>query len=289
MKVRKAVIPAAGFGTRFLPASKAVPKELIPVVDRPVIQYSVEELVRAGITDIYVVISPGKESVTDHFRENSRLESALKIAGKLKLLQEVLDLQGMATITPVQQTEPLGLGHAVWVTRDQIKDEPFVVLLPDEIFDPRRNFVGEMIEAFDQHATSVVAVTKVPHEAIGSYGAIATAQPEASVMAVTGVVEKPDPAEAPSDLALCGRYVLHPEVFDILEGLDPGAGGEIQLADALGVMAGQDRLWANRYDGRRWDVGNKQGYLEAVVTLALDDPELGPAFGRFLSRMPQRG
>lgn len=282
MPVRRAVIPAAGLGTRFLPASKSVAKELITVVDRPVIQYAVEELVRAGVTNICIVTSQGKEGVADHFSSAAKLEAALKRSGKLELLDEVRRLHEMAEIYSVRQNEPLGLGHAVWVAREHVGDEAFVVSLPDEIFDPHTDFLSRMIEHFDETGASVVAVHEVPHEDIRLYGSIDPDDASADVMRVRSVVEKPDPAVAPSDLALSGRYVLDAEVFEILAKLDPGAGGEIQLADALGVLAGRDQLSAMRYSGRRWDVGTKKGYLEAVVTLAAEHPELGEGFTVFL-------
>lgn len=282
MLVRKAVIPAAGLGTRFLPASKAVPKELIPVVDRPVIQYAVEELVRAGVTNICIVTSQGKEAVADHFGRNAKLESALEGAGKKDLLKEVRRLHELGDIFSVRQNEPLGLGHAVWVARDHVEDEPFVVLLPDELFDPKANFLGAMLEAFDDSGKSIVAVHEVPKETIKLYGSIDPIDQNEDPMRVRGVIEKPDPADAPSNLALSGRYVLVPEVFDILGKLDSGAGGEIQLADALGILASRDQLLAQRYSGRKWDVGTKDGYLEAVVTLGAEDPVLGQRFSEFL-------
>lgn len=282
MPVRKAVIPAAGLGTRFLPATKAVPKELLTVVDRPGIQYAVEELARAGVTNICIVTSEGKEAITDHFGKNSKLEAALSQSGKHALLEEVRRLQDLADIYAVYQHEPLGLGHAVSVARDHVQDEPFVVALPDEIFDPKGNAVGAMIEAFDEKDTTVAAVTKVPADEIGLYGAIATRHPGEALMPVDWVIEKPDPAQAPSDLALVGRYVLHPEVFDVLAKLEPGSSGEIQLSDALGIMGEKGRLFGYRYDGRRWDVGTKLGYLKAMVELGVEHPELGRPFKAFL-------
>ncbi|MCA1840800.1 MAG: UTP--glucose-1-phosphate uridylyltransferase [Actinomycetota bacterium] len=284
MPVRKAVIPAAGLGTRFLPASKAVPKPLITLVDRPVIQYAVEELVRAGITNICIVTSQGQDAIADHFSSAKKLESALQRAGKLELLEEVRHLHEMADIYSVRQNEPLGLGHAVWVAHEYVGPEPFVVLLPDEVFDPNINFLANMIATFDDSDRSVVAVHQVPHDDIRFYGSIEPNDPDASVMDVLSVVEKPDPATAPSDLALSGRYVLHPDVFDVLEKLDTGAGGEIQLADALGVLADRGQLQAINYKGRRWDVGMKGGYLEAVVALGAEHPELGASFTSFIER-----
>lgn len=283
MPVRKAVIPAAGLGTRFLPASKAVPKELITVVDRPVIQYAVEELVRAGVTDICIVSSHGKEAVTDHFGRNPKLEAALEKSGKTELLEKVRRLHELADVYSVRQNEPLGLGHAVWCAREHMKDEPFVVLLPDELFDPQRNFLADMLATFEETERSVVAVHEVPMEEIRLYGCVAVEDPSAHPLVATGVVEKPDPSVAPSNLALSGRYVLVPEVFEILAKLEPGAGGEIQLADACGVLAERGDLLAEKYVGRKWDAGTKIGYLKASFDLALDDDDLGDELKAYLA------
>ncbi|HEX2180289.1 MAG TPA: UTP--glucose-1-phosphate uridylyltransferase [Actinomycetota bacterium] len=285
MPVQTAIIPAAGLGTRFLPASKAVPKELVTVVDRPVIQYAVEELVRAGITNICIVISEGKEAVTHHFSSNAKLETALREKQKKDLLKEMLRLNTVADIFSVIQNEPLGLGHAVWVAREHVHDDPFVVLLPDELLDPADNFVAEMIETYERTSSSVIAVDEVPHESIGSYGSIDPEPAFDDVMKVKAMVEKPDPAVAPSDLAIIGRYVLDPEVMTILKTVKPGAGGEIQLTDALAVLAGQGRLMAQRYRGRRWDAGTKLGYLQATAALAFDHPELGSDFRSYLEQI----
>jgi UTP--glucose-1-phosphate uridylyltransferase len=285
MPVQTAIIPAAGLGTRFLPASKAVPKELVTVVDRPVIQYAVEELVRAGITNICIVISEGKEAVTHHFSSNAKLETALRDKQKKALLDEMLRLNELAHIYSVTQNEPLGLGHAVWVAREYVHDDPFVVLLPDELLDPGDNFVAEMIETYERTSQSVVAVDEVSHESIGSYGSIDPEPAFDDVMKVKAMVEKPDPAVAPSDLAIIGRYVLDPEVMTILKTVKPGAGGEIQLTDALAVLAGQGRLMAQRYRGRRWDAGTKLGYLQATAALAFEHPELGSDFRSYLEQI----
>lgn len=284
MPVRKAIIPAAGMGTRFLPASKAVPKEMVTIVDRPVIQYAVEELARAGVTDICIVDSAGKEALADHFRCNAELERLLEKKDKTQLLEELRQLSSLAEISFVAQNEPLGLGHAVWVAREYAGGDPVVVLLPDEVIDPAENLVGEMIRTFDAASVSVVAVDQVPHASIGSYGAIEPEDPKADSTAVRSLVEKPHPDDAPSDLALIGRYVLDPSIFGILERLPPGAGGEIQLTDALAVLAGRGQLMARRFRGRRWDAGTKQGYLEATVSLALDHPELGTSFRNYLQQ-----
>lgn len=284
MSIRKAVIPAGGLGTRILPASKAIPKEMITVVDRPLIQYAVEEIVRSGISDICIVVSPGKQSLLDHFKSNAELEAALDAKGKTDLMATVTALNELADVSSVTQEEPLGLGHAVWLTRDFVGDEPFVVALPDELFDPAEPLLADLIATYLEHRQSVVAVLEVPHLSISLYGAIGTEDPDAALINVNSVIEKPDPSSAPSDLALVGRYVLDPSVFEILDGLGRGAGGEIQLADALGVLAGQRRLLARRYSGRRWDVGNQAGYLQAVVDLASEHPVAGPAFRAHLDR-----
>lgn len=282
MSVTKAVIPAAGFGTRSLPATKVVPKELIPIVDKPVIQYAVEELVRAGITEICIVISEGKQIVMDHFSAHPKLEAALARPGKELLLEQIRQLNKLANITSVLQPQALGLGHAVSMARDVIGEAPFVVVLPDEMLDPNRNFVGDMVAAFESGYSNVVAVHEVPHQDIGFYGSIDPEDPFAPIMKVRAVVEKAPPDEAPSDLALTGRYVLSPDVFEILANLPAGAGGEIQLADALGVLAKQGQLNAMKYQGRRWDVGTKSGFLEATVTLAAEHPEVEQQFQAFL-------
>jgi UTP--glucose-1-phosphate uridylyltransferase len=285
MPVQTAIIPAAGMGTRFLPASKVVPKELVTVVDKPVIQYAVEELVRAGITNICIVTSEGKEAISHHFHSNAKLESALKDKAKHDLLEEIQQLNNLAHIFSVTQDEPLGLGHAVWVAREHVHDDAFVVLLPDELLDPADNFLADMITTYEQTGKSVIAVDEVPHETIGSYGSIDPEPSDTDAMKVLALVEKPDPSVAPSDLALIGRYVLDPQVMEILEHVKPGAGGEIQLTDALEVLAGGGRLMARRYRGRRWDAGTKQGYLQATAALAFEHPELGPAFRDYLAEI----
>jgi UTP--glucose-1-phosphate uridylyltransferase len=285
MPVRKAVIPAAGRGTRFLPASKAVPKVLLPLVDRPIIQYAVEELARAGITDVCVVTALGDDAVVEHFTRSPELEAALAGPDKQDLLAQVREIYSLADIYYIRQHDPLGLGHAVWVAREHVDDEPFVVVLPDEIVEPGAPFLAEMVADFEENGRSVVAVLEVPGDDIQLYGAIETGDPPDGLMRVTSVVEKPDPATAPSNLALIGRYVLEPEVFDVLAKLQPGAGGEIQLADALGVLAGRGKLLAKRLTARRWDVGNKAGYLQAVVALAAERDDLGPAFREYLKKI----
>jgi UTP--glucose-1-phosphate uridylyltransferase len=273
MPVRKGVIPAAGFGTRFLPVSKAVPKVLLPVVDRPVIQYAVEEMARAGIDQICIVLSHGQGAIADHFSPALELEGVLEAAGKTDLLALVRAPEELADIFYVTQHRPLGLGHAVWRARDFVGDEPFVVLLPDELFDPADNFLAEMIEIFDDREASVIAALEVPHEQISRYGAIDPEDPTADPVRIRSLVEKPPVDEAPSDLAVVGRYLLEPGVFDVLAKVKPGAIGEIQLTDALDVLAHEGGLYAKRYQGRRWDVGNQQGFLRANFDLAAENPD----------------
>jgi UTP--glucose-1-phosphate uridylyltransferase len=284
MPVRKGVIPAAGLGTRFLPASKAVPKVLLPVVDRPVIQYAVEEMARAGITQICIVLSHGQGAIADHFAPAPELEAVLEAAGKTDLLEEVRNTENLADIFYVQQHRPLGLGHAVLCARDFIDDEPFAVVLPDEIFDPKENFLGEMMETFESEGVSVLAGMEVPHEEISRYGAVEAEDLEAEPFRILGLIEKPPMDEAPSNIAIVGRYILDPSVLDLLAKIRPGALGEIQLTDALDILAREGHLLGRRYRGRRWDAGNKQGFLQANFDLAAERPELASTIAGLLER-----
>ena len=279
MPVRKGVIPAAGLGTRFLPASKAVPKVLLPVVDRPVIQYAVEEMARAGINQICIVLSHGQGAIADHFSPAPELEAMLERAGRSELLAEVRATESLADIFFVTQHRPLGLGHAVFCARDFVGNEPFAVVLPDELFDPAGNFLAEMLVCFEDHDTSVIAGMEVPAEEISRYGAIDAEDLETEPLRIRALVEKPDADAAPSNVAIVGRYVLDPEVVAILSKVSPGALGEIQLTDALHVLAADGRLLGRRYRGRRWDVGTKQGFLQANFDLALEREDLGPLPG----------
>ncbi|GAC1363039.1 MAG: UTP--glucose-1-phosphate uridylyltransferase GalU [Actinomycetota bacterium] len=283
MPTRKGIIPAAGLGTRFLPASKAVPKVLLPVVDRPIIQYAVEEMARAGIEQITIVLSPGQGAIADHFSPAPALEAVLEAAGKADLLAQCRAPEELAEIFFVQQPRPLGLGHAVWCARDLVGDEPFAIVLPDEMFDPQDNFLAELMAIFEDKQASVIAGMPVPHEEICRYGAIECEDPPSDPARVVSLVEKPPVHEARSDVAIVGRYVLDPRIFDMLAKLEPGAVGEIQLTDALNVLALEGSLYAKRYAGRRWDVGNKLGFLRANFDLAADRPELAAAFSGFRS------
>src|SRR5258708_27415958 len=284
MPIRKGVIRAAGLVTRFLPASKAVPKVLLPVVDRPVIQYAVEEMARAGITQICIVLSHGQGAISDHFAPAPELEAVLEAQGKTDLLEEVRNTENLADIFYVQQHRPLGLGHAVLCARDFIDDEPFAVVLPDEIFDPNENFLAEMMETFETEGVSVVAGMEVAHEEISRYGAVETDYDQAEPFRILGLVEKPPADKAPSDIAVVGRYILDPSVLELLAKVPPGALGEIQLTDALDILAREGHLLGRRYRGRRWDAGTHTGFLQANFDLAAERPDLAATIAGLLGR-----
>ena len=292
MTVRKAVIPAAGLGTRFLPASKAVPKEMIPVVDRPGIQYVVEEAVRAGMTDIIIVTSRGKESIEDHFDYAPDLERRLEADGKAEILEEVRRPAELADIHFVRQKEALGFGHAVLMAKAHVGDEPFAVMVGDEIVpepngdEPR--LMEEMIAAYERNAGSVVAVVEVPKEDISGYGVIDPEFIEDKVARVLDFIEKPQPQDAPSNLAARGRYVLTPDVFEAIERTGKGHGGEIQLTDAINIVAKESNVFGYVYDGPIFDVGKKLDYLETTVELALRRPDLAGDFKAYLREVVER-
>lgn len=272
--VRKAVIPAAGLGTRFLPATKSQPKEMLPIVDKPSIQYVVEEAVAAGLDDILVITGRGKQSIEDHFDRNFELEHRLLEAGKHDLLKEVQSSSDIAEIHYVRQRDPLGLGHAVSVARRHVGDEPFAVLLGDDVMVDDAALLRSMLDAFSDHDSSVIALMEVAPEEISSYGC-AEAEPIApDLVRVRSLVEKPPVAEAPSNLAVIGRYVFTPAIFDALEGLEPGAGGELQLTDAIAALIETDGVLGRTFEEGRYDVGNKVDFLRANLELALDRPEL---------------
>lgn len=281
--VRKAVLPAAGLGTRFLPASKAVPKEMAPIVDKPAIQYMIEECSRAGLDDILLVTGIGKVHMEDHFDRRLDLEHALEEKGKLDLLEEVQALAELATIHSVRQPIPLGLGHAVLMGRGHVGHDSFAVLLGDDIVDPAEPFLERMLEVHERTGRAVVAVMEVPEDQVHLYGVVtATETDEPGVYDVSELVEKPSADEAPSNLAVIGRYVLPGEIFEILEKTQPGRGGEIQLTDALNTLAAREPIVAVRLDGVRHDVGDKLGFLKATVHLGTERDDLGPDFTAWL-------
>ncbi len=283
--VTKAVIPAAGLGTRFLPATKAQPKEMLPVVDRPAIQYVVEEAVKAGIDDILIITGRGKRSLEDHFDRNFELEHQLHEKGKSEDLIEIRQLSDLADIHYVRQGEALGLGHAVSIARKHVGDNPFVVMLGDDIMVDGAELLTSMIRAYEDQQASIIALLEVPHEDIGSYGCVRPEAVSDRLVKVLDIVEKPEPAKAPSDLAVVGRYVLTPEVFDALEGVQPGYGGEIQLTDALAKLVRTQGVYGYTFDKGRYDIGMKIDYLRATVEIALQRPDLGPAFREFLREL----
>jgi UTP--glucose-1-phosphate uridylyltransferase len=285
--ITKAVIPAAGLGTRFLPATKAMPKEMLPVVDRPAIQYVVAEASRAGLSNVLVITGRSKRSLEDHFDRMPTLEDALEQKGDEKKLAAVREASCLGDIHYVRQRDPNGLGHAVLCAERHVGDEPFAVLLGDDLIDERDELLGEMMRAQQATGGSVVALMEVPAEAISAYGCADVTPVEGeSYVQVHGLVEKPPPEDAPSNLAIIGRYVLHPAVFEVLKETGPGRGGEIQLTDALQTLAKREGEGGGVYGvvfrGRRYDTGDKLSYLKAVVTLAAEREDLGPELRSWL-------
>ena len=283
-KVRKAVIPAAGMGTRFLPATKAVPKEMLPLVDKPLIQYAVEEAVAAGCTEIIIITGRGKTPLEDHFDRAPELEYQLAARGKHDLLELARSMSQLAHITYTRQAEALGLGHAVLQARALVGDEPFAVILPDDIVDAEVPCMKQMVAAYEATGSSVIASEVVEGDAIQSYGCLdCTPDPsDPRLLAVTNMVEKPKPSEAPSQHAIIGRYILTPCIFQMIDTLEPGAGGELQLTDALRALLAHEKVYGFTYEGVRHDAGDKLGFLKATVEFALKRDDLGPRFREWL-------
>ncbi len=282
VRVRSVVIPAAGLGTRILPATKAFPKELLPLVDRPIIQYGVEEAAAAGIDRVVLVTSPGNNMTAAHFRPNPALEAILEKRGKTESLALVRRVSKLAELTTVHQEQPLGLGHAVLMGAPAVGGEPFAVLLPDDVIDADPPALRRMVELFDELDGPVLLVERVPRDAVNRYGIIDAAPLRPGVFQVRGLVEKPDPADAPSDLAIVGRYILTPDLFAVLEHTGAGAGGEIQLTDGLRDLLAQRPIYACELAGVRHDAGNRLGFLQASLYFALKRPDLAPALRAFL-------
>ena len=284
-KVTKAVFPVAGLGTRFLPATKASPKEMLPIVDKPLIQYAAEEAVAAGITDLIFVTGRGKRAIEDHFDKAYELEAELAAAGKNKLLKEVRGLlpEGINCVY-VRQGEALGLGHAVLCAQHLVGDEPFAVILADDLIDAKVPVLRQMTALHAKTGGSLVAVQTVPREETASYGIVSAGAPKGRLARMTGIVEKPKPKDAPSTMAVVGRYVLSPRIFDLLARTRPGAGREIQLTDAIARLLAKEPVHAYAFEGRRYDCGSKLGYLEATVDYALRHEEVADGFRDYLRR-----
>ena len=287
-RVRKAVLPAAGFGTRFLPATKAQPKETLPIVDRPAIQYMVEEAVRAGLRDILIITGRGKRAIEDHFDRSFELEHYLEKSLKFDMLKEMQAIAEIADIHYVRQGEPRGLGHAIAVARQHVGDEPFAVMLGDDIMTADSTVLSDMVELYERYGRSVVALKEFPRSEIGAYGCAVPEPVDETLVRIVDVVEKPKPEEAPSNLAVMGRYVFTPEIFDCLDRVHPGNGGEIQLTDAIALLLEHQTIYGYLFEEDRYDVGDKLDYLRATVELAIDREDLGPRFRAFLADLVQR-
>jgi UTP--glucose-1-phosphate uridylyltransferase len=290
-KVRKAVFPAAGLGTRFLPATKAIPKEMLPIVDKPLIQYGVEEAVESGIENVIVVTGRGKSAIEDHFDISFELEQLLGSKKKTDLLALVRGISDTIDVSYIRQKEALGLGHAVLRSKDLVGNEPFAVVLSDDVIAAQTPCIKQLIDVYNAHQASVVALMEVPLEQISAYGVV-DAEPVTNgafgdrLFRIKNMVEKPKAQDAPSNLAIIGRYVLAPQIFQCLESIEPGSGGEIQLTDGLKYMLKSRPVYGLRFEGKRYDAGDKLGFLKATVEFALSRPDLGGAFREYLKGVP---
>ncbi len=285
MKVRKAIIPAAGLGTRFLPVTKAQPKEMLAIVDKPTIQYIIEEAVASGIQDIIIVTGRNKRSIEDHFDRSIELELELERAEKTEMLKMVREISDMANIHYIRQKEPRGLGHAILTARHFIGNEPFAVLLGDDVVVSKQPCLSQMLDVYNEYKTSVVGVQKVAHDVVNKYGIVDCKAIDGRVYKIKDLVEKPSIDKAPSDIAILGRYIITPTVFDYLETQDVGTGGEIQLTDALRRLCKDEAMYAYDFKGHRYDVGSKIGFLQANVEFALRNPEMSEEMKTYLSAL----
>lgn len=288
MAIRKAVIPAAGMGTRFLPATKAQPKEMLPIVDKPTIQYVIEEAAAAGIEDILIITGRNKRAIEDHFDRSIELEIMLKEKEKYDELKKLQEISDLANIFYIRQKEPLGLGHAVLCARQFIGDEPFAVLLGDDVVHAAVPCIAQMVEVYDRKKNTVLGVQQVGWDNVHKYGIVDAGGDTGSLVRVAQLTEKPSRSEAKSDLAVLGRYIIDPEIFSILEDTTPGSGGEIQLTDALNTLSRQQPVWAYTFKGRRYDVGDRLGFLEATIEYALRREDLARDMQVFLSGLQDR-
>ncbi|WP_125152729.1 UTP--glucose-1-phosphate uridylyltransferase GalU [Clostridium rectalis] len=282
MRVKKAIIPAAGLGTRFLPATKAQPKEMLPIVDKPTIQYIIEEAVASGIEEILIITGRNKRAIEDHFDKSVELEQQLNATGKDELLTMVNDISNMADIYYIRQKEPKGLGHAINCAKTFVGNEPFAVMLGDDVVDSEIPCLKQLINCYDEYKTTVLGVQEVQKEDVHKYGIVKGMHIEDRVYKVKDLIEKPKIEEAPSNIAILGRYIITPRIFDILENTKPGKGGEIQLTDALKTLATQEAIYSYCFQGKRYDVGDKLGFLEATVEYALKRKDLQESFMKYL-------
>jgi len=285
MKVKKAIIPAAGLGTRFLPATKAQPKEMLPIVDKPAIQFIIEEAVASGIEDILIITGRNKRAIEDHFDHSVELELILEQKGDVKHLEEIRKISELADIHYVRQKEAKGLGHAIYCGRKFIGNEPFAVLLGDDIVIHHEPCLKQLIEVYEERGGNVIGIRAVPREQVSSYGVVASEPIAPSIHRITDLVEKPSLEQAPSNFAIMGRYVLQPEIFDILETIPPGRHGEIQLTDALKVLLNHQPITGYEFQGKRYDVGDKLGFLIATVEIALTREEVAEGFRQYLRKV----
>jgi len=285
-KITKAVFPVAGMGSRFLPATKASPKEMMPVVDKPLIQYAVEEAVAAGITDMVFITGRNKRAIEDHFDTAYEVEAELAMRGKTELLRAVQEvIPKHVNCIYIRQNQPLGLGHAVLCARPVVQDEPFAVILADDLIDGDMSVVKQMVQVYERHHCSVLGVQDVPRAQTGQYGIVSATSLEPNVEQVHGIVEKPSPELAPSTLAVVGRYILTPRIFHHLAQVQAGAGGEIQLTDGIAALMQEEKMLAHRFDGIRYDCGSKLGFLKATVAFGLKHPELSTEFAAYLASL----
>lgn len=287
MNIRKAVIPVAGLGTRFLPATKAIPKEMLTIVDRPTIQYIVEEVVASGIEQVILVTSEGKSAIENHFDYDFALDTILQKKNKEKLAEELNHISNLIDIVSVRQKKPLGLGHAIWSTRNVVGDEPFVVLLGDDLVLSNEPCCHQMISLFDEVQESIIAIQRVPRDQTSNYGIVEGKPFKERTYKVGRMIEKPAPGITDSDLAIIGRYILRPEIFSLLEETEPGHGGEIQLTDALLKLSRERVMYAYEFDGTRFDAGDKLGYLKAIIAFGLRHSELGEAFRKHIKEVSE--
>lgn len=285
MKVRKAVITAAGWGTRFLPITRSQPKEMLPVVNKPLIQYSVEEAINSGIEQIIIITALGKRAIEDYFDRSFELEYFLEQKRETKLLQEMRELSSLVDVCYIRQKEQLGLGHAILTAKNFVAGEPFAVLLPDDLIDSRVPVLKQMVEVYEQYGTSVIAIKQVSSQDTVKYGIIEPKPVSAKIYQVLGLAEKPKPQEAPSNLGVVGRYILMPQIFDAIEVTPPGKNQEIQLTDALQLLLQQQTIYAYEFDGVRYDAGTPLGWLEATIAFALKHPDIGRELREYLRQL----